>query len=179
MGGTDKKAEDGKSGDQAAAPPGSKLYDAGPSGITPTAPVALSAGDNGSSTNKSAIASANDEAKQKELTGKVAAETIASLSRDTDGAQQQLANDFKPEKINELFSATKTFLQEGNTFMANRTAEADAEKRHWQKTQIQMQKCKTVRSGDRVRRSCGCCPMKPRRGHGRRSNRFRCSDSLR
>jgi hypothetical protein len=96
-------------------------------------PVALSAGDNGTSTTKSAIATAKititDEAKQKELTGKTAAETIASLNRDTDGAQQTLANDFKPEKINELFSATKTFLQEGNTFMANRTAEADAAKK--------------------------------------------------
>ncbi|STQ91103.1 hemagglutinin repeat-containing protein [Iodobacter fluviatilis] len=133
MGGTDKKAADGKSGDQAASPAGSKLYDAGPSGVTSTAPVALSAGDNGTSTTKSAIATAKititDEAKQKELTGKTAAEPIASLSRDTDGAQQQLANDFKPEKINELFSATKTFLQEGNTFMANRTAEADAAKK--------------------------------------------------
>ncbi|NHQ85213.1 hypothetical protein HA050_03695 [Iodobacter sp. HSC-16F04] len=101
--------------------------------MTATAPVALSAGDNGTSTTKSAIATAKititDEAKQKELTGKTAAETIASLSRDTDGAQQQLANDFKSEKINELFSATKTFLQEGNTFMANRTAEADAAKK--------------------------------------------------
>nr|WP_257722047.1 hemagglutinin repeat-containing protein [Janthinobacterium sp. B9-8] len=135
MGGTEKKPEDGKApgGDQAAASSGGKLYDAGPSGVTPTAPVALSAGDNGTSTTKSAIATAKititDEAKQKELTGKTAAETIASLSRDTDGAQQQLANDFKPEKINELFSATKTFLQEGNTFMANRTAEADAAKK--------------------------------------------------
>ncbi|STQ91109.1 hemagglutinin repeat-containing protein [Iodobacter fluviatilis] len=135
LGGTEKKPEDGKapSTDQAAAPAGNKLYDAGPSGVTPTAPVALSAGDNGTSTTKSAIATAKititDEAKQKELTGKTAAETIASLSRDTDGAQQQLTNDFKPEKINELFSATKTFLQEGNTFMANRTAEADAAKK--------------------------------------------------
>ncbi|QBC42487.1 hemagglutinin repeat-containing protein [Iodobacter fluviatilis] len=135
LGGTEKKPDDGKapSGDQAAAPSGSKLYDAGPSGVTPTMPVALSAGDNGTSTTKSAIATAKititDEAKQKELTGKTAAETIASLNRDTDGAQQKLANDFKPEKINELFSATKTFLQEGNTFMANRTAEADAAKK--------------------------------------------------
>ncbi|MFC7422148.1 HNH endonuclease [Iodobacter arcticus] len=135
MGGTEKKPEDGKapSTDQAATPSGNKLYDAGPSGVTPTAPVALSAGDNGTSTTKSAIATAKititDEAKQKELTGKTSAETIASLSRDTDGAQQQLANDFKPEKINELFSATKTFLQEGNTFMANRTAEADVAKK--------------------------------------------------
>ncbi|MDW5415711.1 hemagglutinin repeat-containing protein [Iodobacter sp. CM08] len=133
MGGTEKKPDDGKSGDQAAAPSGSKLYDAGPSGVTATMPVALSAGDNGTSTTKSAIATAKititDEAKQKELTGKTAAETIASLNRDTDSAQQKLDNDFKPEKINELFSATKTFLQEGNTFMANRTAEADAAKK--------------------------------------------------
>ena len=92
LGGTEKKPEDGKapSGDQAASPSGGKLYDAGPSGVTPTMPVALSAGDNGTSTSKSAIATAKititDEAKQKELTGKTAVETIASLSRDTDGA---------------------------------------------------------------------------------------------
>ncbi|MDW5415713.1 hemagglutinin repeat-containing protein [Iodobacter sp. CM08] len=143
MGGTEKKPEDGKApaGDQTAAPSGSKLYDAGPSGVTATMPVALSAGDNGTSTTKSAIATAKititDEAKQKELTGKTAAETIASLSRDTDGAQQNLANDFKPEKINELFSATKTFLQEGNTFMANRTAEADAAKAEYEQAKKQ------------------------------------------
>ncbi|WP_308418307.1 HNH endonuclease [Iodobacter fluviatilis] len=143
MGGTEKKPDDGKapSGDQAATPAGGKLYDAGPSGVTPTMPVALSAGDNGTSTTKSAIATAKititDEAKQKELTGKTAAASIASLSRDTDGAQQKLANDFKPEKINELFSATKTFLQEGNTFMANRTAEADAAKAEYEQAKKQ------------------------------------------
>ncbi|WP_293931452.1 hemagglutinin repeat-containing protein, partial [Iodobacter sp.] len=134
LGGTEKKPEDGKapSSDKPASS-GWKMTDAGSSGVTATMPVALSAGDNGTSTTKSAIATAKititDEAKQKELTGKTAAASIASLSRDTDGAQQQLANDFKPEKINELFSATKTFLQEGSTFMANRTAEADAAKK--------------------------------------------------
>ncbi|MFC7422151.1 hemagglutinin repeat-containing protein [Iodobacter arcticus] len=142
LGGTEKKPEDGKapSSDKPASS-GWKMTDAGSSGVTATMPVALSAGDNGTSTTKSAIATAKititDEAKQKELTGKTAAETIASLNRDTDGAQQTLANDFKPEKINELFSATKTFLQEGNTFMANRTAEADAAKAEYEQAKKQ------------------------------------------
>ncbi|WP_172476492.1 hemagglutinin repeat-containing protein [Iodobacter fluviatilis] len=68
------------------------------SNVSASAPSVMGAQESDSSSTKSAISKGQitltDDAKQKELTGQTAAETIASLNHDTDGAQQKLANHF-------------------------------------------------------------------------------------
>ncbi|MDW5415700.1 restriction endonuclease [Iodobacter sp. CM08] len=102
------------------------------SNVNPSSPVVVGAKESDSSSTKSAISKGQitltDDAKQKALTGQTAAETIASLNHDTDGAQQKLANNFDKQQLAEQMAAAKALVQETGRFMANRAANADKAK---------------------------------------------------
>ncbi|MDW5415707.1 hypothetical protein R6242_03875 [Iodobacter sp. CM08] len=102
------------------------------SNVSASTPSVIGAQDSDSSNTKSAISQGQitltDDAKQKALTGQTAAETIASLNHDTDGAQQKLANNFNKQQLAEQMAAAKALVQETGRFMANRAADADKAK---------------------------------------------------
>lgn len=96
-------------------------------------PSAVTASDEASSTTKSGISGATvtitDEAKQKELTGKDADTTIASLNRDV-SSDKDTTNALKPifdeDKIKAKMEIAQAFGREVNQFLVNRAKEADA-----------------------------------------------------
>nr|WP_230965386.1 hemagglutinin repeat-containing protein [Burkholderia stagnalis] len=92
-------------------------------------PVALGASGDASSTTRSGISGGTikvtDNAKQQELTGKTADETVASVNRDTSNTGGALAPIFDKDKIQAGFDITSQFINEAGTFVANRAAEAD------------------------------------------------------
>ncbi|MDW5415697.1 hypothetical protein R6242_03820 [Iodobacter sp. CM08] len=102
------------------------------SNVSASTPSVIGAKESDSSSTKSAISQGQitltDDAKQKALTGQSAAETIASLNHDTDGAQQKLANNFDKQQLAEQMAAAKALVQETGRFMANRAADADKAK---------------------------------------------------
>ena len=93
-------------------------------------PVAMAASGSGSSTTSSAISGGTivirDEAGQQALTGKTAAETIASLNRDTSDTLNALKPIFDKEKIEAGFEIVSEASRQTGQFLANRAAEADA-----------------------------------------------------
>ena len=100
------------------------------SGLSMGLPVALSASGSASSTTRSGISEGvieiRDEAGQQALTGKSAAETIASLNRDTTDTLGALKPIFDKEKIEAGFEIGTAFAGEMGQFLANRAKEADA-----------------------------------------------------
>lgn len=110
--------------------PGTTLPSAG--GVSMAPPVVLSASGDANSTTRSAISGGTvrvtDGAKQQELTGQTADEAVASISRDTNGAQATIAPIFDKEKIEAGFDITRQFVNEVGTFVVNRAREADAAK---------------------------------------------------
>ena len=103
------------------------------SGLSMGLPVALSASGSASSTTRSGISEGvieiRDEAAQQALTGKSAAETIASLNRDTTDTLGALKTIFDKEKIEAGFEIGTAFAGEMGQFLANRAKEADALKK--------------------------------------------------
>ncbi len=100
------------------------------SGLAVTPPVVLSASDDASSTTRSGISGGSlkitDSAKQQQLTGKTADETVASVNRDTSNTGGALAPIFDKDKIQAGFDITSQFINQMGTFVDNRLKEADA-----------------------------------------------------
>ena len=98
--------------------------------VSMNTPVAMAASGSGSSTTSSAISGGTivirDEAGQQALTGKTAAETIASLNRDTSDTLNALKPIFDKEKIEAGFEIVSEASRQTGQFLANRAAEADA-----------------------------------------------------
>jgi len=99
-------------------------------GISVSPPVALSASGDASSTTRSGISSGTititDEAKQQQLTGKTAAETVASINRDTSNTGGALAPIFDKDKIQAGFEITSQFINQVGTFIDNKSKQIDA-----------------------------------------------------
>ncbi|HDR9337760.1 hemagglutinin repeat-containing protein [Burkholderia multivorans] len=99
-------------------------------GLSATPPIALSASDDASSTTRSGISGGSikitDNAKQQQLTGKTADETVASVNRDTSNTGGALAPIFDKDKIQAGFDITSQFINQVGTFVDNRMKEADA-----------------------------------------------------
>jgi filamentous hemagglutinin len=102
-------------------------------GFSATPPVLLGASGDASSTTRSGVSGGaikiTDGAKQEQLTGKTAEETVASINRDTSDTGGALAPIFDKEKIQAGFDITSQFVNQMGTFVANRAAEADAAKK--------------------------------------------------
>ncbi|WP_261523698.1 hemagglutinin repeat-containing protein, partial [Burkholderia multivorans] len=104
----------------------------GDGGLQVASPVALSASGDANTATKSGISGGvitiTDGAKQQHLTGQTAAEVVASVNRDTSNTGGALAPIFDKDKIQAGFDITSQFINQAGTFVANRAAEADAEK---------------------------------------------------
>ena len=91
--------------------------------VSMNTPVAMAASGSGSSTTSSAISGGTivirDEAGQQALTGKTAAETIASLNRDTSDTLNALPI-FDKEKIEAGFEIVSEASRQTGQFLANR-----------------------------------------------------------
>ncbi|HEY9250700.1 MAG TPA: hemagglutinin repeat-containing protein, partial [Rariglobus sp.] len=100
----------------------------GSSGFGMGTPVVVAASGSGNSTTQSAISGGTivirDEAGQLALTGKTAAETIASLNRDTSDTLNALKPIFDKEKIEAGFEIASEFQLQAGQFLANRAKEA-------------------------------------------------------
>ncbi|WP_080428629.1 hemagglutinin repeat-containing protein [Burkholderia ubonensis] len=98
-------------------------------GFSATPPIALSASGDASSTTRSGISGGSikitDSAKQQQLTGKTADETIASVNRDTSNTGGALAPIFDKDKVQAGFDITSQFINQVGTFVDNRMKEAD------------------------------------------------------
>lgn len=116
------------------AVPGKNLP--GLNGFSATAPVAMNASGDASSTTKAGISHADikitDEDKQKELTGKDAATTISELNRDVSSdkdTSNSLNPIFDPDKIQANFDIVSAFSRETGTFLNNRAQETTGAKK--------------------------------------------------
>ena len=93
-------------------------------------PTVAAASGSGSSTTSSAISGGTivirDEAGQQALTGKTAAQTIASLNRDTSDTLNALRPIFDKEKIQAGFDIVAEASRQTGQFLTNRAEEADA-----------------------------------------------------
>ncbi|WP_233437046.1 hypothetical protein [Achromobacter xylosoxidans] len=103
-------------------------------GVGMGVPVALGASGRANSTTNSAISGGKieirDEAGQLALTGKTAAETIASLNRDTSSdTLNALKPIFDKEKIEAGFEIVSEASRQTGQFLTNRAKEADALKK--------------------------------------------------
>ena len=105
----------------------------GDGGLAVAPPVALSASGDANSTTRSGISGGaltiRDDSRQQQLTGQSAAETVASINRDTSDTGGALAPIFDKEKIQAGFDITSQFINQVGTFVTNRAAEADAAKK--------------------------------------------------
>ncbi|MDB0577944.1 hemagglutinin repeat-containing protein [Ralstonia solanacearum] len=101
-------------------------------GVVATPPVVLSASGSASSTTRSAISGGaitiTDGAKQQQLTGQTAAETVAGINRNTSNTGGALAPIFDKDKIQAGFEIAGQFINQVGTFVDNRLKEVDAAK---------------------------------------------------
>ncbi len=99
-------------------------------GLAVAPPVVLGASDDASSTTRSGISGGSlkitDSAKQQQMTGKTAEETVASVNRDTTNTGGALAPIFDKDKVQAGFDITSQFINQAGTFVDNRLKEADA-----------------------------------------------------
>ena len=99
-------------------------------GMSAGMPVVAAASGNANSTTHSAISGGSviirDNASQIALTGKSAAETIASLNRDTSDTLNALKPIFDKEKIEAGFEIVAEASRQAGQFLTNRAKEADA-----------------------------------------------------
>ena len=109
--------------------PGSNLP-TNENGMSAGMPVVAAASGNAHSTTHSAISGGSviirDDAGQIALTGKSAAETIASLNRDTSDTLNALKPIFDKEKIEAGFEIVAEASRQAGQFLTNRAREADA-----------------------------------------------------
>ncbi len=129
-GGTIGKDQKGKA-DNVNPVPGTSLPKVD-GGLQIAPPVALGASGDANSTTRSGVGGGTltitDDAKQQQLTGQSAAETVANINRDTSNTGGALAPIFDKDKIQAGFDITSQFINQAGTFVANRAAEADAAK---------------------------------------------------
>ncbi|WP_405124821.1 hemagglutinin repeat-containing protein [Ralstonia pseudosolanacearum] len=101
-------------------------------GFVAAPPIVMSASGSASSTTRSAISGGaitiTDGAKQQQLTGQTAAETVASINRDTSNTGGALAPIFDKDKIQAGFEITSQFINQMGTFVGNRLKDVDAAK---------------------------------------------------
>lgn len=106
--------------------PGSSIASAGGLGVN--VPVVMGASGKSESTTRSGISGGTveirDEAGQKALTGKTAAESIASLNRDTKETQNSLKPIYDKQKVEAGFEIVSEAQRQTGQFLANRAAEA-------------------------------------------------------
>ncbi|MEW5757138.1 MAG: hemagglutinin repeat-containing protein [Pseudomonadota bacterium] len=99
-------------------------------GLSAGIPVTMRAEDDAASTTHSAISSAaitiTDETAQRERTGQSSEETIASVRRDTQHAENALAPIFDEHEIRTGFEITEALIGETGTFLDNRAQESKA-----------------------------------------------------
>ncbi|WP_191575689.1 hemagglutinin repeat-containing protein [Achromobacter insolitus] len=104
----------------------------GSSGFGMGTPIVVAASGNSSSTTQSGISGGTivirDEAGQVALTGKTAAETIASLNRDTSDTLNALKAIFDKEKIEAGFEIASEAQRQAGQFLTNRAKEIKAAK---------------------------------------------------
>ncbi len=102
------------------------------SGFTAAPPIVLSASGDASSTTSSAISGGTititDSAKQQQLTGKTAAETVAGINRDASNTGGALAPIFDKDKVQAGFEIAGQFVNQAGTFVGQRIQEADAKR---------------------------------------------------
>ncbi|WP_291382614.1 MULTISPECIES: hemagglutinin repeat-containing protein [Achromobacter] len=102
----------------------------GSSGFGMGTPIVVAASGNSSSTTQSGISGGTivirDEAGQLALTGKTAAETIASLNRDTSDTLNALKPIFDKDKIEAGFEIASEAQRQMGQFLTNRAKEATA-----------------------------------------------------
>ncbi|MGY3804336.1 hemagglutinin repeat-containing protein [Pigmentibacter ruber] len=95
--------------------------------LAPTVPLYSS--DSKSNTTYSGVSGGSfvirDDAKQRELTGKSAEQTIAETNRDTSNTHEKLAVIFDEQKITTEFQIVTTFNNELNTFINNQANKQD------------------------------------------------------
>ncbi|BBO59028.1 hemagglutinin [Mycoavidus sp. B2-EB] len=98
-------------------------------GVSAALPIVMSASGQARSTTRSAISGAEmvitDEARQIELTGHSAAETIADLNRHPAQSHQALAPIFNRAEIEAGLDIVHALGRETNTFIVNRARDAD------------------------------------------------------
>jgi filamentous hemagglutinin len=101
----------------------------GPNGVGMGVPMVVAASGSSSSTTNSAISAGaifiRDEAAQQDLTGMSAAESIASLNRDTSDTQNALKPIFDKEKIEAGFEIAQEASRQVGQFLENRAKEIE------------------------------------------------------
>ena len=101
-------------------------------GLTAAPPIVLSASGDASSTTSSAISGGTititDGAKQQQLTGKTAAETVAGINRDASNTGGALAPIFDKDKVQAGFEIASQFVNQVGQFVGNRMQEADTKR---------------------------------------------------
>ncbi|MEM5432966.1 hemagglutinin repeat-containing protein [Cupriavidus oxalaticus] len=116
------------------AVPGTTLPTTGDNGqgFSFAPPMVAGASGSADSTTASGVSAGTitirNDAKQKELTGKDGAETIADLNRDTANTGNSLAPIFNEQEIKAGFEIVGALQREAGVFLNNRAAEADAAK---------------------------------------------------
>ncbi|WGY71816.1 hemagglutinin repeat-containing protein [Burkholderia cepacia] len=112
--------------------PGTELPK-GDGGFSAATPVALGASGDANSTTRSGISGGaltiRDDSAQQQLTRQSAAETVASINRDTSDTGGALAPIFDKGKIQAGFDITSQFINQVGTFVTNRATEVDAAKK--------------------------------------------------
>ncbi|WP_153075405.1 hemagglutinin repeat-containing protein [Paraburkholderia bonniea] len=107
--------------------PGTTLPDS--DGVSLAPPIVMGTSGEADASSKSAISGGvihlTDGEKQQTLTGQTAAETVASISRDTSNTSGALAPIFDRNKIEASFDITSQFVNQIGTFVNNRAKEAD------------------------------------------------------
>ncbi|NMK48875.1 hypothetical protein HG262_21845, partial [Achromobacter sp. Bel] len=134
-GGGEKKKSDvgtnskGQAAGGADKVPGTSLPTSS-NGMSAGMPVVVAASGNANSTTYSAVSGGSvvirDDAGQLALTGKTAAETIASLNRDTSDTLNALKPIFDKEKIEAGFEIASEASRQMGQFLTNRAKEIDA-----------------------------------------------------
>lgn len=117
------------------ATPGTELPTTGGNGqgFSFAPPMVAGASGSASSTTQSGVSAGSvtirNDAKQQELTGKSAADTVASLNRDTTNTANSLSPIFNAEEIKADFQIVGALQRESGVFMNNRATEAEAAKK--------------------------------------------------
>ncbi|WP_240619997.1 hemagglutinin repeat-containing protein [Cupriavidus neocaledonicus] len=116
------------------AVPGTELPTTGGAGqgFSVAPPMVAGASGSASSTTQSGISAGTitirNNAKQQELTGQSAADTVAGLNRDTTNTENSLSPIFDEKKIKAGFEIVGALQREAGVFLNNRANEADAAK---------------------------------------------------
>ena len=105
----------------------------GGQGFSAAPPMVAAASGSASSTTQSGISAGSitirNDAKQQELTGKSATDTVASVNRDTTNTANSLSPIFDANEIKADFQIVGALQREAGVFLNNRAAEAESAKK--------------------------------------------------